>query len=56
MHSFSSKLALVCHGTHSIFVMFSKELSCTTVIPLLERSRRPPCVGQEPDRISVAPA
>jgi hypothetical protein len=36
--------------------MFAKASGGTEVIPLLERSSVPPCVGQEPDRTSGAPA
>ena len=35
--------------------MPAKASAGTEVIPLFERSRLPPCVGQEPDRTSGAP-
>jgi hypothetical protein len=52
------------HGTHSMFAMPVKASVGTEVIPLLDRTRLPPavfsfvppCVGQEPDRTSGAPA
>jgi hypothetical protein len=36
--------------------MPAKASAGTEVIPLFERSRLPPCVGQEPDRTSGAPS
>jgi hypothetical protein len=36
--------------------MPAKASAGTEVIPLLERSSLPPCVGQEPDRTSGAPS